>query len=110
MSDKPVGPSLPNWNGAERPGPHALVGRSVTLRPIDLDRDLAPLFAALNDPREDATWTYMSYGPFDDLTAFERWARAFMASPEFFFYVWLVEERPVGFACFMRVVPEHGAT
>lgn len=105
---QPVGEDVPDWKPARRPGAESLIGRDVRLEPIDLDRHGEALFKAIVDPRDDATWTYLSYGPFADADSFLDWARAFMADDDPLFYVWIVDGKPCGFSSFMRVVPEHG--
>ncbi len=106
---QPIGDSLPAWRAARRLDAGEIAGDELGLEPLDLDRQIGPLWTAFAEPTDDAIWTYMSYGPFADAEQFTEWAREFMTTTDPFFYAWLVDGRPLGFAAFMGITPDHGS-
>jgi RimJ/RimL family protein N-acetyltransferase len=99
------------WTPASRPGSEELRGSHVVVRPVDAAADAQPLYTASHPPDGDpAIWTYLPYGPFDDVAALERMLRDAEASedPRFFTLATLPDERPAGVASYLRITPEHG--
>ena len=62
---KPID-NLVNFTVKKRAGRVALIGRYVSVRPIDWSNDLADLTANLCAPGTDELWDYMGFGPFQD--------------------------------------------
>jgi RimJ/RimL family protein N-acetyltransferase len=104
--DLPVGPPVaPRETRPPDPGKR-YSGRSVTLRPIDAARDVAPLFdGSHGGPEREALWTYMAYGPFADPGAMQAWLETCARSSDPIFLAVLFEGRPAGMASFMNIVP-----
>ena len=81
------------------------------VRPLDAAADARSLHSASHPPDGDPDiWTYLPYGPFEDVAALEGTLRAAEASedPLFFALVRIADERPVGVASYLRITPEHG--
>ena len=58
-----------DWAPARRPARAPIEGRLVRLRPIDPEKDAAPLFRSSHPPLGDPEhWTYLPYGPYEDET------------------------------------------
>ena len=90
------------------PGDVVLEGRSLRLEPLDPPRHAADLFAvSAGDP---ALWTYMPYGPFEDLEWMTAWLEDCARSddPLFFALVETGDGRATGMASFLNIRPEHG--
>jgi RimJ/RimL family protein N-acetyltransferase len=110
LSDRPLGEEL-DWSPVPRPARDALTGSHVLVRPLDAGRDAEPLYAASHPPEGDpAIWTYLPYGPFEDVAGLEANLRNQEASedPLFFALVRLPDGRPAGVASYLRITPEHG--
>ena len=106
---RPIGPPLPEWAPASRPGPVTLEGRYCRIEPLDPARHADQLFAefAKTDPGD---WTYMSVGPFDTREAYREWAEGAAASTDPRFYV-VIDSKSgdaLGTASLMRQDPANG--
>ncbi|MEC8642819.1 MAG: GNAT family protein [Pseudomonadota bacterium] len=104
-----LGPPVPGWSGRAAPTGNSLTGQYCRLEPLDMDH-AAGLLAAFRTDRDDVSWDYLPYGPFDDLGSFE----AFLATsclgddPMFHTIIDLVTDRPVGMASYLRPDPANG--
>jgi RimJ/RimL family protein N-acetyltransferase len=94
---------------ARRPERIVLRGGSVTLAPLDAAVHTEALFEALRGA--DHLWTYLTYGPFDDLATFRAHVNetAAAADPFFFAIIDQASQRAVGRAALMRIEPQHRA-
>ncbi|SDL55465.1 Protein N-acetyltransferase, RimJ/RimL family [Modicisalibacter muralis] len=101
----PVGAAVPDWQGAELPERRVLEGRLCRVEPLSAERHGDDLWAAMNLADAEHNWTYLSYGPFADASAYRAWL-AEMASredPLFFAIVDRTTARAVGVASFLRI-------
>src|SRR5262245_1903221 len=126
--EAPVGALLPPEVLARRdalprkPAAVELVGRTLRLRPLDLDRDLEALHAvscgralrigarAVEAYDADAcVWRYMSGGPFADAAALGRWLRPEIEAPDgrALCVVDLATHQPLGVVNYLANQPEH---
>jgi RimJ/RimL family protein N-acetyltransferase len=94
---------------AQRPQRVALDGRFVRVVPLDAERHLDDLFAAMGGPQHAHLWTYMFDGPFADRAAFAEALRKRQTSddPLFFAIEDKAASRAVGIASYMRIEPGH---
>jgi RimJ/RimL family protein N-acetyltransferase len=110
--DTRLGRPVPGWVGATAPTGVELVGRFVTLRPVDPARDREQLFAALHDERDPAVWDYLSSGPFTAVgPAWDGWLRSLQTATDAQFFV-LVEARSgeaQGVGAYLRIFPSDGS-
>jgi len=100
-----------DWRAATRPRPVALRGSFVELRPVAADTDAEPLYAESHPPLADPElWTYLPNGPYRDPAELRDALRVAQTSddPLFFTLARLPDERPAGFASYLRITPEHG--
>ncbi len=103
-----------------KPAPVVLTGTRVELRPLDLDRDLAGLFAissgapcAVGDRRVDAydpeelIWKWMKGGPFREPAGLRDYLAAQVAAPDMLPFTVRdrVTDTPLGVAAFMANHP-----
>lgn len=110
MPDLPLGAPV-DWSPVELPQREPLVGRHVTLRPLDPAADAEPLHAASHPPLADpAIWTYLPYGPYGSPAEMREDLQAFAAADDpLFFTIVTPEHGPAGIASYLRITPEHGA-
>lgn len=110
-ADRPLGDPVA-WTGAAAPGRLVLQGERALLRPVDAATDAESLYAVSHPPDGDpAIWTYLFDGPYESLDQFRRSLSLAETStdPLFFSVVGLPDERPLGVASYLRIVPEHGS-
>lgn len=89
----------------------ALDGPRVRLEPLDPARHAECLYELSHaDDEARALWTYMPYGPFDELAAFRTWleARAAEKDPLFFAVHDKATDRAAGMTSYLRITPLHG--
>lgn len=88
-----------------------MVGRYCTVEPIDVERHAADLFAANRQPGGDLNWTYLPYGPFDELDDHVAWMRATCLGddPMFHAVVDTTTGRATGVASYLRIDPRNGS-
>jgi RimJ/RimL family protein N-acetyltransferase len=108
---QPIGAPVAGWTAPPRPGREALVGRYCTLEPLDAARHGAELFAANSADREQRMWTYLAYGPFEQLDEYLAWVERMAAGsdPLFFAIVDAASGRAVGVAAYLRIDPAAGS-
>ncbi len=107
----PVGDPVTPTRRTGAPGPEALVGRFVTLRPLRPADDVQALHACSHgDAVTEGLWTYMSYGPFEDTAAMQAWLEQCAASKDPLFRAVVAgeDQRPVGMVSFLNIVPAMG--
>ena len=106
--DQPIGPAVPGWTPPARPARTTMQGAYCTVEPFDIDAHLPDLFEALSAIEPD--WTYLPYGPFDDIAAFREWAQARCLGDDPLFYTVRDNEsgKAGGVASLMRITPLSG--
>ena len=74
--DQPIGNDLPaDWQAPPRPPRNAISGARVRLEPVDVDKHADDLFAVNRLDQSGAGWTYLNYGPFDQLDDYVAWLK-----------------------------------
>ena len=104
---QPVGLSLDDWHPPQFPPATTLDGAHVTLQPLDPGSHGRDLWSALQQAPEE-TWTYMAFGPFDDYAGFDAALRSTVAPADWSAYAIVVDDRPLGFAAYLRISPVEG--
>ena len=107
---QPVGWPVPDWQPARHPRGAIMQGRLCRLEPIDRQLHAGDLFQAFSQDTSGANWTYMPYGPFDDVTALEAWIdnTCLGDDPCFFSVIDLATNQAVGVASYLRIEPASG--
>jgi RimJ/RimL family protein N-acetyltransferase len=109
-AEQPVGKPVA-FGGATPPVHTVLQGRLVRLRPIDEENDAETLYAASHAPTGDPRiWTYLYDGPYPDLESFRESLRAQAARHDYVFFAVTDtrDNRALGIASYLSIVPEHG--
>jgi RimJ/RimL family protein N-acetyltransferase len=104
VDDRPVGSRVDPLPAGTKPDGRPLYGRYVLLERVSAPkhhRDLYGSFAA-SDP-DGELWTYMGYGPFEDLDQFRSWLEQREASVDPLFYAFIPKAwQAAGMGSFMR--------
>jgi RimJ/RimL family protein N-acetyltransferase len=108
---KPIGGRVEPLPAGTKPDGRPLFGRYVILEHVDVSkhgRDLYRSFAE-SDPEGDL-WTYMGYGPFENLEQFLTWLESRQASVDPLFYAFhrKSDGKAAGMGAFMRHDPPNG--
>ncbi len=107
---QPIGEAVPAWQPATAPGDSALEGRTCKLVRADPQLHADSLWSAIQDDLESRMWTYLSYGPFDDLDDYRDWMERTCLSEDPCFYA-IVDRSTldaVGLASYLRISPADG--
>ena len=106
-ADLPIGP-LVDATPARRPEAVSLAGRFGSVERLDAAHHGESLWEALRD--HDRIWTYMSYGPLADRTAFLGWLEERQALEDPFYYAVLDRSRrAVGLETLVAIRPDMRA-
>jgi RimJ/RimL family protein N-acetyltransferase len=102
----PLGPRVDS-RSAERPQRTALVGRLVTVAPLDPARHGDSLYGGLCGAHNDDLWCYLLSGPFGDRASFDVYLEksAVSKDPLFFSILDGASARALGIAAYLRVEP-----
>lgn len=86
----------------------ALVGRHVSLLPVDAARDAQRLYAISHGDGNEALWRYMPYGPFGSPAAMHDWLATCQASHDpLFFTVQATDTgQALGMTGFLNIAPD----
>lgn len=110
---QPIGPTLPNWQPPPRPPLDVLNGRFCRIEPLTAARHADPLFEQIAADDDPASWTYLGYGPFENIKAYRAWVAEAEAEagsdPLFFAIVDAADSRPIGVASYLGIDPPNGA-
>lgn len=104
---QPIGDDLDGWSPPDYPEQATIKGARVTATPLSWPDHGIALFDELQAAPE-STWTYMTFGPFEDIGRFESAIRALDDYPNVIPFVFLVGGEPLGFACYLRIEPAQG--
>jgi RimJ/RimL family protein N-acetyltransferase len=104
---QPVGVPLGTWEPPPFPPARDLEGRTVTLVPLDPDRDGDALFDAYSGA-PGSLWTYMAFGPFGTVAELRATLHSLVGYEDWLPYTILVDNRAVGFASYLRIQPGDG--
>ena len=107
---QPIGGALPNWVPCEFPPRTAMHGRFCRVEPLSIEQHTQDLFTAFQEDKEQRIWTYLPYGPFNDLSTFQSWVESFVLGDDPLFYAIIDSntEKALGVASYMRIEPEIG--
>lgn len=101
-----IGPELADWKPPAIPPALPMVGRFVTLEPMDRSH-VDHVFAAF-ESAPASLWTYMPFGPFEDRAELGAGFDKMLGYPDWRPFVILVEGAPVGFCAYLRIDARGG--
>ncbi len=108
---QPIGFAVPGWRPPAPPPREPMIGRFCRVEPIDPARHAGSLFAAHGEDMDARGWTYLPYGPFDDLPSYLRWMERTCLGddPLFFAIVDPASGHGLGVASYLRIEPLFGS-
>ena len=108
---QPVGPAVVNWSPPAWPGRDTLNGRYCRLELLNAQLHGDALYAAIAAEPDDASWTYMAYGPFSQRAEYQQWLVQYAGQddPQFYAIVDSQSQQPLGVAAYLRVMPASGS-
>ena len=111
---QPLGFKVDNWKLPQRPPNEPIVGRTCRLEPLDAARHGESLHRANLRDREGRNWTYLPYGPFEQLDDYLEWVRSVEGKhdPQFFTIVAVGlqgSDLTAGVASYLRIDPPQGS-
>ncbi len=107
----PIGAPLPEgWTPPPCPVRAVMQGRLVRLEPLVVAHAPA-LHGANGRDREGRNWTYMGYGPFDSLRAYQDWVGEVTrgGDPMFYAIIGQPDGEAAGVASYLRIAPDSGS-
>ena len=99
-----------NFKKAKLPLNKNLLGQSVILEPLSVQRHAKDLFKNFSKDNKNIIWRYLSYGPFINLSSFKGWLKLCCMNKDPFFYAVYSKKLKeyCGMVSYLRITPEHG--
>ncbi|MEO7937690.1 MAG: GNAT family protein [Burkholderiaceae bacterium] len=92
-----------------RPAATPMVGRFCSVVPVDIKAHANALFEAFSADEPGGNWTYLPYGPFDNVAALQGWMQTTCTGTDPLFHTILdADGRPQGLASYLRIEPATG--
>ena len=110
-SDFALGLKVDPWCSASWSSQAILTGRYCRCEPLDMEKHSEQLYSAYRQDRENRIWTYLPYGPFQDINAYRDWMTeaCFNGDPCFYAVINSSTNLAVGVASYLRMDPQNGA-
>jgi len=108
--NQPIGFPVTDWSPRPRPPRTAMEGTYCRIEALDTDLHAAALYEANLSDAEARIWTYMAYGPFEDLASYRDWVTASGRSEDPLFHA-VIDKRTgkaAGVASYLRIDPTNG--
>jgi RimJ/RimL family protein N-acetyltransferase len=107
--NQPLGQRIDHWQNAQLPKAISLQGQYCRLEPLNPDIHGQALYLA-NSTDDGSMWTYLPYGPFEQLSDYMAWLTQISAGSDPLFYVIISQatQQPLGLASFLRIDPANG--
>ena len=108
---QPVGHALANWTPPAWPSRDTMLGHYCRLESLDAAVHGDALYQAISSQPDDASWTYMPYGPFKSREDYQLWLNKVcgQSDPQFYAIVDRATERPLGVVAYLRITPASGS-
>lgn len=102
---------LPDWNPVSRPVKDVMQGNYCRLEPINIEAHARDLYQAYCLDERGAMWTYLPYGPFENVDSYKHWLEKSCLGddPLFFAIIDETTQKAVGVASYLRIEPNHGS-
>lgn len=109
--NQPVGPIVHGWKLPRHPMRETMDGRFCRLEPLDAVRHAQSLYAANALDVEGRNWTYLPYGPFENLQRYCTWIEQYCCGTDPLFYAIVdpAKGEAVGVASYLRITPDSGS-
>lgn len=109
--NQPVGPVVHDWMPPRHPMHDIIEGRYCCLEPLDPVRHATSLYKANTLDVAGRNWTYLPYGPFENLESYSTWIEQSCcgSDPLFFAIIDLATGNAAGVASYLRIDPNSGS-
>lgn len=107
---QPLGDKLDHWQPCALLERRVVQGNYCRLEPLDSTLHAEQLYKAFTKDVQGANWTYLSYGPFENSSAFKAWIGAICEGedPLFFAVIDNSSSFAIGLASYLRIDPLNG--
>ena len=109
MSPLPVGDCVPSVSEERTLRRMDYEGEYIALSPLDPEKDAPGLFACSHGTElVEQLWTYMAYGPFEDVSDMQAWLEEIERSEDPLFLSVRDKQsgRPIGMVSFLNIAPD----
>lgn len=107
---QPIGFPLENWQACQAPPQRPIQGNYCNVVPLNSEKHAADLLEAYLQDSDDAIWTYLPYGPFEDIDEYkaliETWSQS--KDPHFHAIESKATGNAIGIASYLRIEPAVG--
>lgn len=106
-----IGIKVPNWEPVKYPEQKKMNGNYCRLEPLNIDAHAKDLFEAYCLDKKRVLWTYLPYGPFENLGGYRQWLEknCLSSNPLFFSIIDEATQKAAGVAAYMRIDPDNGS-
>jgi RimJ/RimL family protein N-acetyltransferase len=108
---QPIGKPVTGWSPPPYPSHKPMDGCYCRLEPLDSKRHVRALFELNALDSKGQNWTYLSDGPFSDLSDYRAWLDHHIKDSGSQFYA-IIDHRngePCGVASYLRITPSSGS-
>ena len=105
-----IGLDIDHWQACHLPSKAVIQGHYCRLESVDINNHAQGLFTAFAEDSNNHNWTYLPYGPFEDLASFTDWLEQACLGDDPLFYVVINQSNDaiVGMASYLRITPAVG--
>jgi RimJ/RimL family protein N-acetyltransferase len=106
-----IGLPVTGWKPPAFPAREPMYGSFCKVEPLDSDRHAVDLYQEYTLDTENRIWTYLPYGPFDNVEIYVEWMQGVCRTddPLFHAIVDKVTCKAVGVASYMSITPASGS-
>jgi RimJ/RimL family protein N-acetyltransferase len=107
---KPVGEPVESWKIPPLPTLDPIVGHNCRVERLSMAHS-KDLFEAYQLNKNGSNWTYLTYGPFNEFSEYQKFLSEIIVKPDPMFHaiIDLRTNKPVGVATFMEINPVNGS-
>lgn len=108
---QPIGHAVSGWTPPAPPARASLAGRFCQVAPLEIERHAEDLYAAYAADADQRVWTYLPYGPFDNVAGYIDWMRRTCGGDDPLFAAIIDHAcaKAVGVASYLRIQPAAGS-
>ena len=107
---QPIGVNIDDWQTCSWPSRSTMTGRYCRMEALNIEQHALGLFEAFRQDEGHHNWTYLPYGPFEDLEGLKDWLSEYCLGddPLFFVIINHQNDEVVGVASYLRITPLVG--
>ena len=107
---QPIGEPITQWTAPNHIGVPAISGNHIVLERLATSHT-TDLYQAFSKEIDDATWTYLPYGPFTSKAQFQEWLIPFSQSEDPWMFALIDKDtgKASGVASYLRINPNAGS-